>query len=103
MEGPLSPTQSLGDAPRATGYVIPPAKLVGSEPGLRPGVYLTPRQLAHELKASIKALETWRLNGTGPKFIRISARKVLYAGDEVLLWLKNREVNSTSEPRRAGR
>jgi hypothetical protein len=64
---------------------------------LIPGQFLTRKQLARVLNASTKALENWALAGSGPKFIRISCRKVLYSSEEVLLWLKSLEVKSTSD------
>jgi predicted site-specific integrase-resolvase len=33
---------------------------------------LTQQQLAHELQVSLRTLERWRQEGTGPAFIRIS-------------------------------
>ena len=37
----------------------------------------------------------WRMNGTGPRYIRLSARRVAYLGRDLNEWLESRAV----EPR----
>jgi len=46
---------------------------------------------------SQKTLEAWRRLGKGPRFVRVSLRKVLYAIPEVESWLKGRTARSTAE------
>lgn len=62
--------------------------------GLRDGesfpVY-TVRELAAMLQVQPDTLRKWRVAGTGPKFIRESARSVVYLRESVHEWLKKRE------------
>jgi predicted DNA-binding transcriptional regulator AlpA len=40
-------------------------------------------------------LAKWRMLGTGPKFIRLSANRVAYRQSAINEWLQNRECTST--------
>ncbi len=64
---------------------------------LHPQVYETPAQLQARTGVHAKTWEAWRRQGKGPRFIRVSARKVLYNVAEVDAWLKGREVQSTPQ------
>ena len=57
---------------------------------------LTDDQLAELVHHSPKSLERWRLEGCGPKFLRVG-RKPLYRLSDVKAWLKTLSVGSTSE------
>ncbi len=46
---------------------------------------------------SNRFLENEALRGTGPKFIRLSRRLVVYDQDDLDQWLAQRAVTSTSE------
>jgi predicted DNA-binding transcriptional regulator AlpA len=52
---------------------------------------------AQWLGISRQRLESWRSEGGGPPFIRISHRCVRYRRSQVLAWLKEREVAHTSQ------
>ena len=58
---------------------------------------LTSNELAKALKVSDRLPENWRLQGTGPKFIRVGGRRVLYRWADVLDYLLGRSFTSTSE------
>jgi hypothetical protein len=55
-----------------------------------------PHELAERLHLSPKTLAAWRQEGTGPEFISVSNRAVLYAGASVETWLAARKRKSTS-------
>jgi len=61
-------------------------------------MYLSPLELSQLTGISTKTLEKWRRTGEGPKFIRLSYRKVLYELEVFLAWIKARERKSTSDP-----
>lgn len=61
-------------------------------------LYLTPRQVEDRCGLGLKLLEKLRANGKGPRFVRVSCRKVLYPVDELTAWMESRIVRSTSEP-----
>jgi excisionase family DNA binding protein len=48
---------------------------------------LTQQQLAHELQVSLRTLERWRQEGTGPAFIRIG-RFPRYRRADIDAWLE---------------
>jgi excisionase family DNA binding protein len=48
---------------------------------------LTQQQLAHELQVSLRTLERWRQEGTGPAFIRIG-RFPRYRRSDIDAWLE---------------
>jgi predicted DNA-binding transcriptional regulator AlpA len=58
---------------------------------------LTTMQLANWLGVSHQFLETARVKGTGPKFIKVTGRQLKYRRDDVLKWLEDRTFQRTSE------
>jgi hypothetical protein len=58
---------------------------------------LTTEQVAKWLDVSIQFLEIARNRGTGPRFIRIGPKKIMYRRDAVRAWLKKREYQCTKE------
>jgi predicted DNA-binding transcriptional regulator AlpA len=59
---------------------------VGSVLDVKP--LLTQRDLARLLGLAESTMETWRLVGKGPKFIRLAAhRHVRYPSEEVRKWI----------------
>jgi hypothetical protein len=61
-------------------------------------VLLTASDAAEVLYVSPKTLERWRLEGFGPRWIRVG-RKPLYRLSDLIDWLDANTVNSTSETR----
>jgi len=56
------------------------------------------KQTAKILNLSPKTLQKYRLNGEGPKYIRVSARCVRYVLSDIIAWQAARRVSSTSDP-----
>jgi len=59
---------------------------------------LTEAELAEEIRRSVRTLQLWRAQRTGPPFIRLG-KEVLYRREAVCEWLKSLE----QEQPRAGR
>ena len=57
---------------------------------------LTQREAALALRLSERTLERWRVQGTGPRFVRLN-HSIRYRPADVELWLASRIVGSTSE------
>ena len=56
---------------------------------------LTPKQLAGLLAVNENTLAKWRLQGVGPKFVKIQ-RHVRYAANDVDCWTNERTFASTT-------
>ncbi len=54
---------------------------------------LRPAAAAQFLGVSVRTLQDWRFTGTGPRFIRYSARAVRYRVRDLEAWIKKREVD----------
>ena len=48
-----------------------------------PSVWLTPGEVADRWRVSPRTLERWRMNGTGPVWLRLTGR-VLYRVEDIL-------------------
>lgn len=57
---------------------------------------LRARSLAQQLCVTEGTLAKWRLQGHGPRFIRVG-RRIAYDPADVAAWLDARRVTSTSE------
>lgn len=53
-------------------------------------------QLSQFLNVSVRTLERWRVEGTGPTYIK-AGRRVLYRREDVEVWLSGHIRQSTSE------
>lgn len=53
---------------------------------------------AEHLGVTVRSMQTWRVNGKGPKFVRISRTAVRYRPEDVKAWVEERIKSSTSEP-----
>lgn len=58
---------------------------------------LTPNEAARIVRLSPNTLAKWRHYGTGPKFVKVGTRRVLYLKCELDAWLAERGRQSTSE------
>lgn len=58
---------------------------------------LSTAQVAAWLGVSLQFLEIGRHRGYGPKFVRLSPRRVRYRRSDVLTWLKERTHAATNE------
>ena len=60
--------------------------------------YLTQREAAKFLRLSTRTLERYRIDGSGPRFVRTSRRgRILYARGELAAWAEARTFSNTSE------
>jgi predicted site-specific integrase-resolvase len=62
--------------------------------------YLNTKEAAKRLRVSARTLEKWRVQGTGPVFLKIG-RLCFYTEDAITAWLNSRRRESTSDPRHA--
>ena len=58
---------------------------------------LTEVQAAELLQVTPRAVQKWRAEGTGPRFIRISGRCVRYRRRDLIEWTEARLKSSTAE------
>ena len=66
-------------------------------------VFLISTEAADLLRISRRTLERMRVDGTGPRYLKVGPGKrsrVLYRQSEVLAWLERQTYGSTSEYRR---
>ena len=61
-----------------------------------PDALLTTPQAANFLSFTERTLESWRLRGGGPLFVRISGRAVRYRKRDLVHWAEERLKTSTS-------
>ncbi len=59
-------------------------------------IHLTPVELAKRFRMSVGALANWRVQGKGPKFMKVGS-KVLYPLSEIEMFEHAVRVNSTSQ------
>jgi len=59
--------------------------------------FLTTAEAAERLRTASQTLRLWRLRGSGPKYIKPSRSRVLYAEEEIERFLEARTYQSTSE------
>ncbi|MGE0724344.1 MAG: helix-turn-helix transcriptional regulator [Alphaproteobacteria bacterium] len=57
---------------------------------------LTAEETAAYLRTTERTLQDWRLDGTGPQFIRIGHRSIRYRKSAVDAWLRDRTFASTT-------
>lgn len=72
------------------------AELV-AQPAANPDDLLSPGQVAAWLEVSPQFLEVARHKGYGPKYIRLSPRRIRYRRQHVLDWLNQRAYVRTSD------
>jgi excisionase family DNA binding protein len=58
---------------------------------------LSQREVAELLGIAERSMESWRLRGGGPRYVRVG-RLIRYRHTDVSAWLAARERSSTSEP-----
>lgn len=58
---------------------------------------LTENEAARFLGFSPRTLQTWRVRGTGPSFIRVSKRCVRYTMDDLEAWITENRRSSTAD------
>jgi len=60
---------------------------------------LRPEQAAELLGYTVRALEAWRAQGRGPRYVRVSARSVRYRPSDVAAWAEERVRTSIADER----
>ena len=63
-----------------------------------PAPLLTENQAAELLQLTPRALQAWRYQGRGPRYVKISARAIRYQLDDLQEWIAKRLRRSTSDP-----
>jgi predicted site-specific integrase-resolvase len=63
---------------------------------MTPSPFLPQAALAQLLTVSKRTLERWRVEGTGPTYVK-AGRRVLYRYDDVVSWLSHTSRRSTCE------
>jgi predicted DNA-binding transcriptional regulator AlpA len=58
--------------------------------------FLTPDEAAEALRTSVRTLERRRLDGSGPKFVKLGGR-VLYRPEDIAAWADERTFARTAE------
>jgi predicted DNA-binding transcriptional regulator AlpA len=59
---------------------------------------MTEKQASSFLGFSVRTLQTWRVRGGGPQYVRISARCIRYRPCDLQEWVESRLRTSTSDP-----
>lgn len=60
--------------------------------------FLTPEQLAAVIRSTTESLAQMRFRGTGPRFVRVTRRTILYRRADVDAWLQSRTFERTDQP-----
>jgi hypothetical protein len=71
------------------------------KPGILAG-YLTERELASQLRVTVRSLQLWKVKRTGPPVTSIGCRPY-YRKDAVAAWLASLEMPMVREPSRKRR
>ena len=58
---------------------------------------MRPPEAAHYLGISESSLAKWRCSGTGPPYMKLGERVVVYDQSQLDSWLQSRSRRSTSE------
>lgn len=61
-----------------------------------PPPHLDERETARILGISVRTLQTWRVTGGGPAFVKVGAA-IRYNPETLAAWLESRTVNSTAQ------
>lgn len=59
---------------------------------------LTEVEAAAYLNLTRRALQAWRYQGRGPRYVKISARAIRYRPEDLNDWIETRLRSSTSDP-----
>ena len=63
-------------------------------------LYLNQTDAGRLLGLSARTLERFRIDGRGPKYLKLG-RRVAYARDDLMAWAESRRRSSTSDDERA--
>jgi hypothetical protein len=62
-----------------------------------PALVATEEEAARMLRLSVRTMQRLRLDGDGPRFVRLTGRRIGYAIGDLQAWVRARSVASTSE------
>ena len=65
-------------------------------------LFLNQTEAADELRVSVRTLLRWRQDGTGPRFVRAGATRVLYSTDDLRTWSAAHTFDSAAHEAMAG-
>lgn len=91
VDGQAAPVAANGSAHRRVGEVDIPALVV------------TEDEAAKLLRVSVRTLGRLRVDGDGPRFVRLTGRRIGYAVADLEAWIRARAVGSTSEATESSR
>ena len=60
-------------------------------------LFLTAGEAAALLRVSPITLSRWRIQGCGPRWIKMGPKRVAYAVDDLIAWTNTQKRTSTSE------
>ena len=60
-------------------------------------VLWTEKETARHIGFDVRTLQSWRMKGTGPQFVRISSRCIRYRPEDIQAWIEERLRRSTSD------
>jgi predicted DNA-binding transcriptional regulator AlpA len=63
---------------------------------LQASLVLTEAEAAQALSLSVRTLQRLRLDGEGPRFLKLTGRRIGYANSDLHAWIQGRVVTSTS-------
>jgi predicted DNA-binding transcriptional regulator AlpA len=80
------------------------SKITTAKRGIVPmSVLLTPEEVAARLKKETSTLQSWRMRGGGPAYIKMGHRTVRYRLEDVEAWERKNQFNNTAEERQRKR
>lgn len=62
-----------------------------------PTLLLSERDAASQLGLTPRTLQSWRIKGGGPPFVRVSSRCIRYRPEDLATWAAERLRTSTSD------
>ena len=62
-----------------------------------PALVLTEDEAARMLRLSARTMQRLRLDGEGPRFVKLTGRRIGYAIGDLQAWIRARSVTSTSD------
>jgi hypothetical protein len=84
------------DTAEKTKAVPPGAESGGVAIGTAPLV-VTEVEAGHMLRLSVRTMQRLRLDGDGPRFVRLTGRRIGYAISDLRAWVQARSMASTAE------
>lgn len=87
----------MSDKRVSTGAPMAPEAPAGRPIPTDPESLLFPAEAAYLLGCAVRTLETKRLRGGGPPFIKLGVKSVRYQRRDLMTWIEARQLRSTSD------